>query len=368
MGLPQNVREQEYTYATTAQLPVPEGDQEKHDWVRVGEHSLRADAPDHWLVVVNKGRAGENEGFHVCDKCGAAEVYGLGQVSKQHWRPYRVQSFKKPPECDGEFQQVFLGNRFQSDLMLWRIEVSAPLGIDTVRSVVRQGLKDALQTLAEGLQLASSRFFDLDANEFSAGYRIVPGLSHGKTLRADVYIFDTLAGGAGYADQVGRQLGDILVQELRPLLRDCEGNCDRSCYECLRHYANQYWHASLDRFLGLGLLDYALDGTIPSIPEGDQARRLDPLKGMLELTGGYVCRSDSTVGGVHVPLLVERGATRVAVACYHALIDEDAPHPLREAFDDNGLLPLVLNDYLLTRNLPAAYQAVLDMAGKSLKG
>jgi hypothetical protein len=370
-AIPENDREQEYTYATAAQFPVPEGEQEKHAWEPVGKHGLRTDAPDRTLVVVNRGRAGEDQGFDVCDKCGAAEVAGQGRLKKGHWRPYRVQSKQRPPDCDGDFRRAFLGHRFQTDLMLWRIEMQPPLHATEramTRSDYRAAVRDALQTLAEGLQLAASRHFDLDANEFSAGYRIVPGQAEGK-LRADVYLFDTLAGGAGYADQVGRELENILRNKLRPLLLDCPENCDSSCYQCLRHYGNQYWHASLDRHLAAALLDYALDNRLPVIPLEDQELRLQPLRSMLELTGGYTCRSGADLSGIRVPLLVEHENARVVVGCAHALLDDQADefsHPLY-SFDQasDGTLPLVVNDYLLSRNLPAAYQQVIAQAVKA---
>jgi hypothetical protein len=54
---------------------------------------------------------------------------------------------------------------------------------------------------AQGLHLADV--------EFGAGFRIVPAVDSDDTF-LDVYLYDTLSGGAGYADLAGRHLAEIL--------------------------------------------------------------------------------------------------------------------------------------------------------------
>ncbi|OQW92706.1 MAG: hypothetical protein BWK78_00840, partial [Thiotrichaceae bacterium IS1] len=77
-----------------------------------------------------------------------------------------------------------------------------------------------------------------------------------QTIEADIYLFDTLKGGAGYADQVGEQLKEILEETLQWLENCPNRECTHSCQDCLRHYANQYWHEHLDRPLAADLLHY----------------------------------------------------------------------------------------------------------------
>jgi hypothetical protein len=362
---PENGRErdetdhdQEFTYATSAQFPVPVGDADVGQWENLGVRSRHTFAADRILIVVNKGKEGDNAGFDVCDRCGIARVHGQG-FHAQHRRPYLVETRpgQRITDCDGNVRHVFLGHTFRSDLMIWRLDVGSPLATNVSQSVVINALNDALRTLADGLLLAASRWLEVDANEFSVGFRIVPGADAGR-LRADIYLFDTLSGGAGYSDQVGRELSEILRGALIPLLRDCPGDCERSCYNCLRHYGNQFWHASLDRKLASALMAYAIDGVAPQPGDVEsQAAMLAPLMRMLELDG-ITCMSPSTTNGQRVPL-VARGASgnELSIGVFNGLLDDAAiagSHPVTHGGGD----VLLLNEYLLTRNLPAAYDRI----------
>jgi hypothetical protein len=255
---------------------------------------------------------------------------------------------------------VFLGTTFQSDLLLLRLGLSAPLATNIRASASRGAIEDALRSLSEGLVLAASKHLDIDASEFSSGFRILPGTEN-DALVADLYLFDTLAGGAGYADQAGRTIRDILTRTLSEL-EGCPAGCDRSCYNCLRHYGNQYWHESLDRHLAAALLRYALFGSLPSTDDlATQTDRLIPLRRMLDLEG-FLCESGVSVDGTVVPLLVQREGRRVAVAAYSGLLDRDDAtfvHPLYDALDSRDDIDVRLaNEYLLSRNLPAVYEQV----------
>lgn len=254
-------RDQEFTYATSAQFPVPVGAADLGSWQAFSQHGKLTYAADQELVIVNKGKEDEDEGFDVCDKCGYSRISGQ-PAPRSHKRPYLVphKLGTSVPDCNGAFRPVVLGHTFDSDLMILRIELASPLEVRYQSTAAVGVLDDALRTLAEGLLLAASRHLDIDPAEFSAGFRIVPGA--GDSLRADVYLFDTLAGGAGYSDQAGRELRPIL-EKLEQLLRGCPRDCDRSCYNCIRHYGNQYWHESLDRFLAADMLAYTLHGTLP---------------------------------------------------------------------------------------------------------
>ncbi|WP_210215123.1 DUF1998 domain-containing protein, partial [Mesorhizobium sp. M4B.F.Ca.ET.089.01.1.1] len=142
-----------------------------------------------------------------------------------------------------------------------RISLRQPLVTETGDPLQLRILEDALYSVAEGLRLAASRHpqIDLDTSEFGAGFRIVPNRED-DTLLLDVYLYDTLSGGAGYADLAARNIEEILQQTLA-LLEQCPAKCEQSCESCLRHYHNQYLKERLDRNLGAELLRYALDGT-----------------------------------------------------------------------------------------------------------
>jgi ATP-dependent helicase YprA (DUF1998 family) len=355
-------RDQEFTYATSAQFPVPSGQEDFGDWKSVGVNLRYAHALDRRLVMVNKGKKGDDAGFQVCEKCGAAAPTGTGQTrSPRHERPYRIDwgSQGKPPECDGQYREVFLGTSFQSDLLLLRLTLAEPIATNMQSSAVRACIEDGLRSLSEGFVLAASRQLDIDASEFSAGFRILPGDEAG-TLVADLYLFDTLAGGAGYANQAGNAVAEILDRTLAEL-NGCPAGCDRSCYNCLRHYANQYWHESLDRHLAAALLRYARFGAVPTTPAEKQVERLLGLRRMLELEG-YVCESGAVVDGTVVPLLVKLDRRSVAVGTHHGLLNRDSnefSHELYEELDGQDAVSVKLvNEFVLSRNLPATYDQV----------
>jgi hypothetical protein len=351
--------EQEITYATTAQLPVPVTEDGSGPWEPVGVRALMTHAIDRTMVVVNKGRKGEDSGFLVCDKCGAAAPVDQGQVKKQqHLRPYPVlyRTGGIPP-CDGTYRNVFLGTTFKSDLLLIRFSLTQPLATNLQDPVTMSALEDALMTLSEAFVLGASRYLDIDPSEFAGGHRLIP--TDGPEQGADVYLFDTLSGGAGYSDQAGNQIKGILAQT-RELLTSCQ--CPRSCQDCLRHYANQYRHERLDRHLALQLMDYVIDDLTPQVRNiQDQMNLLAPLHRMLQLDG-YTCSLGEQVKGTVVPLLVTTKGRRLAIGTAPPLIDADSEafaHPLREALDESLDVEVqIFNEYLLDRNLPEVYARV----------
>jgi hypothetical protein len=362
--VPERDRDQEFTYATSAQFPVPVGHEDIGPWTPLGAKGAFANVPDQQLIIVNKGEKEHNTGFDVCDKCGCAKL-AEDSIPDRHERPYLVPWLRgeRPPACDGEFRRVFLGHQFRSDLLLLRVQIDSPFSDELRGSVAMHAIQDALRTLAEGLLLAASYELSIDAAEFSAGFRLVPK-EVGHPLRADMYLFDTLAGGAGYAAQAGQELEGILRGRLSDILGNCPKGCDRSCYDCLRHYGNQFWHESLDRGLALSLLNYLLDGTVPPTDDFDgQVNFLRPLQRMLELDN-YTCKALASHHGHKVPLLIEKGDRFLAVGCYHGLLNDKAVefhHPLEELDGATQTRVLLVNEYLLTRNLPGAYEEVIQV-------
>lgn len=113
--------------------------------------------------------------------------------------------------------------------------------------LAREGgdLSRAWATLGEALLAASARFLDIDdvANsELGVTFRPYVGALGGR----DLVLYDTAAGGAGYARAIGENLREVFGSAL-DIITQCE--CGDSCYRCLRSYRNQHLHARLDRML-----------------------------------------------------------------------------------------------------------------------
>lgn len=347
-------REQEITYATVAQYPQPV-DPEDFMFKKCGAHILFTHATDQKLVTVNRGKnEGESSGFSVCTECGAASVFDIYSPRKgAHERPYKYADKKDAPRlCSGEYKRVFLGHDFRTDLLLLRLTVAAPLVTDTSNSVVLRMYEDALYSIAEALRLAASRHkqLDLDPSEFGSGFRILPTVGD-DTQTLDLFLYDTLSGGAGYAEVAAANLDDILTATLA-LLEGCE--CDTSCTDCLNHFHNQHIQSRLDRKLGASLLRYALYGMVPSCSSPDiQIEKLSQLRASLELDG-FQCLME---GAQEAPIIVTFNGRAVALGSYPGLIDRtDFQHAVCEAkqVDDH----LAFNEYLLRSNLPQMHQSV----------
>jgi hypothetical protein len=305
------------------------------------------------LIVTNKGKDGT--GFAVCETCGAAWLSDDPDSQKEHSRPFLLPDYvikrEQPPKhCNGHVRKgLYLGHQFRTDILLLRLEFKATMDF----SPDRPWLVDALATCAEAVALGSSRGLSIDPGELSSGYRFVPA-AHGGIGAAEIYLFDTASGGAGYAYEVGRQLEEMLPP-IEDILTTCPGHCERSCTKCLRHYGNRFLHPRLDRRLGLQLLRYARFSERPSIlSPGAQRNILDPLARYLKLEGW-------SVGWREAILVVAREDRNksLVIGTYPALLSKaeaERRHPLP---NQAGGIPILLPDYLVERDLPSAYQEVM---------
>jgi hypothetical protein len=107
----------------------------------------------------------------------------------------------------------------------------------------------------------------------------------------------------------------------------------------------------------LDLLRYCRNGEIPAIESpSQQARVLTPLGRLLQMEGWKIGRG--MIEGSDVPLIAAdpKSGTELAIGVYPALVDYDSAqraHPLSKVSSHDVLL---LPDYLVSRDLPSAYQ------------
>ncbi len=345
-------RDQDITYASSAQLP--ELLDRDFDWdTLTGSQMSFAYQEGVKLIVTNKGKNGT--GFGVCEICGAAWLSDDPDSEKEHARPFLLPNYvikreHPPKKCSGHVRKgLYLGHQFRTDILLLRLEFRASMDF----SPDRPWLNDALAACAEAVALGSSLGLSIDPGELSSGYRFVPQL-HGGIGAAEIYLFDTASGGAGYAYEVGRNLPEMF-QRIEALLTTCPGHCERSCTKCLRHYGNRFLHPRLDRRLGLQLLRYARFSEQPSIPpSAEQRNTLEPLARFFKLEGWSVNWADSAL--VATP---EHGSKPVAIGTYPALLSK-AEAESRHALSHHAEgISILLPDYLVERDLPSAYQEVM---------
>ena len=251
------------SYATRAKLTAP-SPADVSKWNQMNDR-LRVHHTRQHLLVTNRGP--REEGYTYCTKCGLIEPTAnpKGTVGEAHRKPYPD---LKEPMCPGggATKGLVLGTDFITDVLLVAIRVDAPITL--MPGVLATDV--ALRTICEAVTNAACARLELEANELQAEYR--PALTpEGRAgLEAEIYIYDTLPGGAGFAKRVG-DIGLPIFEDALKLLETCPDRCDRSCYRCLRGYKNKFEHDLLDRHLGASLLRFALLGAAPTL----DAARLD---------------------------------------------------------------------------------------------
>lgn len=332
--------DQVFSLVTQTQLPLPDEDR-KIATQSFGVRGGLVRLPKQKLIVVNVGNPDSSEkGFCVCDKCG--KVLGEGEPEGAHNRDYYIRTTGRqyPQRCDGGFQRVFLGYGFPSDVLLLRIDLAKPLRFGVLTRRDRKPLEDALQTLCEALNLSIGRVLDIDPREISAGYRFG---NDGVSDFADIFIYDTLAGGAGYALQTGDSFTQVFEQA-KALLINC--TCTASCENCLRHYGNRFSHERLDRKLGEALGRYIELGEVPAeFSTEHQSVVLAPLLDMIKLAAWETHEDEDGISVVHSGKRFRLAACPSLRSCNSKVVID-------------GLTMLTFTPYELERDLPSAFAEI----------
>lgn len=353
------------SYATRAKLTAPTpADPSK--WTQLNDR-LRVHHTRQHLLVTNRGP--REEGYTYCTKCGLIEPTASpkGTVGAAHRKPYPD---IKEPMCPGggATKGLVLGTDFITDVLLIAIRVDSPLTL--IPGVLATDV--ALRTVCEALTKAACARLELEANELQAEYR--PALTpEGREGReAEIYIYDTLPGGAGFAKRVGER-GLPVFEDALKILEECPDNCDRSCYRCLRSYKNKFEHDLLERHLGASLLRFALYNAAPTLSPTRVARSTDLLFEDLDRQGieGLSLERDKQVsvaglGNVVVPILVTNSTgARFAIGLHGPLTpNEPTDAALKDIKEYATSLTVHLEDELVVRrNLPFATKKLIEKLG-----
>jgi hypothetical protein len=205
---------------------------------------------------------------------------------------------------------------------------------------------------------------EIESGEVLAEYRPALTDAGAAGLEVEIFIYDTLAGGAGFSPQLVER-GDELFRTALSILVDCPERCDTSCYRCLRSFRNKIDHRLLDRVLGQQLLQHAMEGGYPTYPRGRVEATSDLLFEDLrrQLSDDFLFERNAVrrpPGGsdVVVPIILTRRSTGaetwIAISSPIAC-DVPVDAQLRELFAvvDHGNV-LCMDDLLVRRHLAAA--------------
>lgn len=314
-----------------------------------------------YLLVTNRGA--NNEGYNYCMQCGKIIPVASpsNSVAAIHLKPYPDQ---RNSQCEGGLSAngIVLGTDFITDILLVSLDLKQPLRLMPGDF----GTQVALRTLCEAIVKAACERLDLSPSELSAEYR--PAVTEAGKLgqEAEIFIYDTLPGGAGFARRVG-EMGLDIFRDALGFLEDCR-NCDTSCYRCLRNFQNKREHELLDRRSGAMLLRYLLDGIMPSpdLSKVDEMLYQDLLR--QNVAGIRFSRNKRIVipgiGDIIAPIYAERDTGQQFVIASNSFLTPDTA-PTSELDEMKELLGNVIlkDDLLIRKDLPQATLQVIKKIG-----
>jgi ATP-dependent helicase YprA (DUF1998 family) len=353
------------SYATRAKLTMHTPSEESQ-WTEI-DPRIRVLKERKHLLVSNTGPKGD--GYTYCVKCGRIEAScdPTPLLTAPHRKPYPDE---KQPTCEGAgtTRHIVLGTDFITDIALFSMKVEPPLKLKPGQYATDV----ALRTVSEALAKAASQLLEIEPAELMAEYRpsLTPEGREG--LKAEIFLYDTLPGGAGFSSQL-LGCGNELFQRALTLMKTCPENCEASCYRCLRSFKNKFEHRLLDRHVGAELVEYLLTGTLAEFdPQRLQNSTTLLYNDLLRqgLSGVQFQRdvafSLTNHDDVELPILaVTNRGERFAIALSGPLTtDHPAATGLAELVQQASDLGLVLVNELLVRgNLPAATRDVLQRLG-----
>ena len=173
----------------------------------------------------------------------------IGDAALPHSQPAQCLARVKEAPADifylmHEFTTDILQIKFLENeagqTLLGSVHLQREIQADTSK---REWLYDSVwQTLATAVALSGAQTLDIDPTEIAVVVRRTqqPGILGNR----EIILYDTTAGGAGYARQLGERVSGLFRAAADRIIK-CE--CQDSCYACLRTYHNQLIHSRLHR-------------------------------------------------------------------------------------------------------------------------
>lgn len=355
----------ETSYATRAKLTMGTPDEEE-GWITVNDR-IRVLRDRQHLLVSNTGP--KKDGYTYCTKCGRIEASTDpdSKLGGAHRKPYPDNDNQQM--CDGgrTARHLVLGTDFITDIALFSMRAAAPVKLKPGHSSTAV----ALRTVSEALAQAACQLLEIESGELLAEFR--PALTPaGKSgLEAEIFLYDTLPGGAGFSSQLAGR-GLELFQRALHLMEHCSEECDASCYRCLRSFKNKFEHSLLDRHVGAALLQYLLTGDQP----GFDAERLRSAAILLcqdlqrQGDDGITFERDAAIntkkGPLTAPILARNTAGQMFIIALSGPLTNDHPvdPAIAEFRADSGDIPVIVENELIVRgNLPTATHDVQQKMG-----
>lgn len=301
------------------------------------------------LVITNKGPNPDQPGYYICPTCGRSldPEYTNPHLYPADIPPHRGRNRgpRAGQECPHQppydTNQVILAHTFQSEVIFLGValppEMDAPFG-----EASGQAAWYSFGTLVAN---AATRILQIDPGELKTGARAVR--RQNGQIQGEVFIYDDVPGGAGYARNIQKHLREILNLALE-MGRTCSNpKCAGACYKCMLDYRNQFLHPILDRHIGAAMLEYVLHGKIPHLTQAEQAQAAAHLIPYAETKWGILPAEDHS--GLHYPLILARDTDRIGLQVIHPLQARLSAQERLQALSQYGIRPAVHTSFDLER-------------------
>ena len=300
------------------------------------------------LFMRNLGPDRARPGFTLCRICGRhLDADHLGE----HTYPANVpphRGFPRGPRA-GQFcpnkdefgNRVVLGHRFNSEVIV--LAVDMPEFLDA--PMMEPSGKAAWHSFGTLMSEAAARYLEIDPDEVQVGVR--PMRDGFGRVQGEVFIYDNVPGGAGYARAIQDSLSPI-TQLALDMGRDCPNpSCSGACYHCLLGYRNQSIHNLLDRNLAVSVLEYLLEDRRPGLDRSQAVRLASGVEEYLRSDWaildsskcpeqfGAVFRADK---GVHM-----------GIRPIHPFSARPSPAALEKLSGETGIVPRIYTTFDLLR-------------------
>lgn len=352
------------SYATRAKLSMRTPGEDA-GWKVVNQCIRVLRSRDH-LLVSNTGP--RQDGYTYCLNCGRIEASTISNrtLTTNHKKPFPTDDADLICQHDSLARNIVLGTDFITDIALFSLKVTSPLSLNPghTSTVV------ALRTISEAMAMAACRLLEIEPGEIMAEFR--PALTEsGKTgLEAEIFLYDTLPGGAGFSSQLSDE-GLALFELALEILEKCPEECETSCYRCVRSFKNKFEHHNLDRHVGKLLLNYLISG----LHQEFDATRIQSSTALLyhdllrQSPEGMKFTKDITMGvkgeSLRVPIFAEIESINQSfiVALSGPLTPSCPSDSTLRRFHSNDALPIkmiTIDELIVRSNLPTASQYVIQ--------
>lgn len=256
------------------------------------------------LFISNNGPNREYPGFLICPTCGRC-------LDPDDPRPHNYPTNLPPfhgkqrgprydqpcPNRNNFTNFVILGHKFHSEVIL--IGVDLPPTLDA--SFYEPAGRAVWQSFGTLIANASAIVLQVDPNELKVGVRAIrrgPNRIHG-----EIFLYDNVPGGAGYARAIQENLEAILDKSLEIGSNCSNPECSGACYQCMYDYGNQAVHPLLDRRLGVSVLRYLLLDEHPRMSKEHIDRVAEGFKDYAR--AAYKILPGEVISNVYFPVILQ---------------------------------------------------------------